>query len=217
MPVRPVVITGHPVLHRVAARVEAFDADLESLVQDMFDTMDAAHGVGLAAPQIGVGLRLFVYDLANDDGVPSRGVVVNPILTTSRIPDVTPDPDSESEGCLSFPGEHFPLVRADRAHVSGYDPRGAPLDFDATDWFARCMQHEFDHLNGKLYVDRLNDKWRRRARKAAKANGWGAPDLSWTPGVDPDPFGHDVLDGECSCGDEHAGTARQGDGESASL
>ena len=217
MPVRPVVITGHPVLHRVAARVESFDDDLASLVRDMFDTMDAAHGVGLAAPQIGVGLRIFVYDLANDDGVPPRGVVINPILSVSRIPDVKPDPDTESEGCLSFPGEHFPLVRADRAHVSGYDLGGAPIDFEATDWFARCMQHEFDHLNGKLYVDRLNDKWRRRARKAAKSHGWGAPDLSWLPGVDPDPFGHDVVDGDCSCGEDHAGTTRHDEGEPASL
>ncbi len=192
MPIRPVVITGDPVLHRVASRVESFDDALAELVQDMYDTMDAAHGVGLAAPQIGVGLRVFVYQMPNDDGVPPRGVVVNPFLTLSRVPDGRPDPDEESEGCLSVPGEHFPLRRAETAQVAGLDRHGRPLAFTATGWFARCMQHEFDHLNGKLYVDRLDDRWAKRARKAVKAHGWGVPGHSWLPGVDPDPFGHDA-------------------------
>jgi peptide deformylase len=203
MSVRPVVITGDPVLHRVAARVERFDAELATLVQDMFDTMDAAHGVGLAAPQIGVGLRVYVYDMANEDGVAPRGVVVNPILTVSRIPEGRADKDSESEGCLSFPGEHFPLKRAEFVHVSGFDATGQSLEFDATGWFARCMQHEFDHLNGRLYVDRLEDRYHRKARKLAKANGWGVAGLTWLPGVDPDPFGHDSSEGECDCGQDH--------------
>jgi peptide deformylase len=190
MAVRPVVITGEPVLHRVAAHVERFDAELAELVQDMFDTMDAAHGVGLAAPQIGVGLRVFVYEMANDDGVPPRGVVINPILALSKVPEGRPDPDSESEGCLSVPGEHFPLRRAERARVNGQDLHGNGIEFEATGWFARCMQHEFDHLNGKLYVDRLDDKHLRKARKAVKGHGWGQPGQSWLPGVDPDPFGH---------------------------
>ncbi|HRW18052.1 MAG TPA: peptide deformylase [Dermatophilaceae bacterium] len=194
MAVRPVVITGEPVLHRVAARVERFDAELADLVQDMYDTMDAAHGVGLAAPQIGVGLRVFVYEMANDDDVPARGVVVNPILALSKVPDGRPDPDTETEGCLSVPGEHFPLRRAETAKVSGQDLDGQPIEFTATGWFARCMQHEFDHLNGKLYVDRLDDRWHKRARKAIKAQGWGKPGHTWLPGVDPDPFGHDDPD-----------------------
>ncbi len=190
MAIRPVVITGEPVLHRVAARVEHFDDELRHLVADMYDTMDAAHGVGLAAPQIGVGLRVFVYEMDNDDGVAPRGVVINPILSLSRVPEGRPDPDTETEGCLSVPGEHFPLRRAERAKVNGVDLHGEPLEFEATGWFARCMQHEFDHLNGKLYVDRLDDKQLRKARKAVKANGWGKPGHSWMPGVDPDPFGH---------------------------
>ena len=190
MAVRPVVITGEPVLHRVAARVERFDDELAQLVADMFATMDAAHGVGLAAPQIGVGLRIFVYEMANDDDVAPRGVVINPILALSRVPEGRPDPDTESEGCLSVPGEHFPLRRAERAKVNGVDLHGDPIEFEATGWFARCMQHEFDHLNGKLYIDRLDDKQLRRARKAVKARGWGTPGHSWLPGVDPDPFGH---------------------------
>ena len=200
MPVRPVVIVGEPVLHRPAARVDAFDDDLRQLVADMYETMDAAHGVGLAAPQIAVGRRLFVYEMVNDDDVPARGVVVNPMLTLSRITDERPDPDSESEGCLSVPGEHFPLKRADHVTVTGFDVDGDPLRFEATGWFARVMQHEFDHLNGLLYVDRLDGKWSRRAKKAVRASGWGIPGQSWLPGVDVDPFGHDDVDDE---DDEH--------------
>lgn len=203
MAVRPVIITGEPVLHRPATRVASFDGELAVLVADMFDTMDAAHGVGLAAPQIGVALRLFVYEMANDDGVPSRGVVVNPILTHSKISAERPDPDLETEGCLSVPGESFPLKRADWVKVSGVDASGEPLEFEATGWFARCMQHEFDHLNGKLYVDRLDERQAKRARKAIKARGWGQPGNSWMPGVDADPFGHDEADLDAGGHDEH--------------
>jgi peptide deformylase len=191
MAVRPIVITGEPVLHRPAALVEAFDDGLRRLVEDMFDTMDAAHGVGLAAPQIAVPLRLFVYEMANDDDVPGRGVIVNPMLSLSRISTDRPDPDTESEGCLSVPGESYPLKRADQVRVVGFDADGEELSFRATGWFARVMQHEFDHLPGLLYVDRLDDKQARRARKAIRANGWGKAGNSWMPGVDRDPFGHD--------------------------
>jgi len=191
MSVRPIVITGEPVLHRPAVLVEAFDDGLRQLVTDMFDTMDAAHGVGLAAPQIAVPLRLFVYEMANDDDVPGRGVIINPMLSLSRISTDRPDPDTESEGCLSVPGESYPLKRADQVSVVGFDADGEELSFRATGWFARVMQHEFDHLNGLLYVDRLDDKQTRRARKAIRANGWGKAGNSWMPGVDRDPFGHD--------------------------
>ena len=191
MTVRPIVITGEPVLHRPAVLVEAFDDGLRQLVADMFDTMDAAHGVGLAAPQIAVPLRLFVYEMANDDDVPGRGVIINPMLSLSRISTDRPDPDTESEGCLSVPGESYPLKRADQVSVVGFDADGEALSFRATGWFARVMQHEFDHLNGLLYVDRLDDKQTRRARKAIRGNGWGKAGNSWMPGVDRDPFGHD--------------------------
>jgi peptide deformylase len=190
MTVHPITITGEPVLHQRARPVEEFDDALRTLIADMFETMDTANGVGLAAPQIGVGLRIFVYGMENDDDVPARGVIVNPTLVTSKIPGSEPDPDEESEGCLSVPGEAFPLKRADWVRVSGFDGDGAPVEFEATGWFARCMQHENDHLDGKLYVDRLNAKHTRRARKAVKANGWGIAGLTWMPGVDPDPFGH---------------------------
>lgn len=192
MAVRPIVITGEPVLHRTAALVTDFDdPDLRTLVEDMFETNDAANGVGLAAPQIGVGLRVFIWKMANDDGVPERGHIVNPIVTTSRVPQERPDPDEDSEGCLSVPGESFPLKRAEKAHVVGFDLDGNRLEFDATGWFARCMQHEYDHLNGTLYVDRLDDRQGKKARKVVKGQGWGKPGHTWMPGVDPDPFGHD--------------------------
>lgn len=194
MPVRRVVITGEPVLHRPAGRVAVFDEGVAALIQDLYDTMDAAHGVGLAAPQIGVGLRVYVYEMSNEDGVPRRGAVVNPILAIGKVSSERPDPDDEVEGCLSVPGEHFPLKRADWVRVSGQDATGEPLEFEATGWFARCMQHEFDHLNGKLYVDRLDERHAKKARRAIRAQGWGKPGMGWLPGVDPDPFGHDEVD-----------------------
>jgi peptide deformylase len=194
MTVRPIVILGEPVLHRRAQQVDAFDDTLRGLVQDMFETMDAANGVGLAAPQIGVGLRVFTWQMENSDGVPPRGVIVNPFVSPSKASPEEPDPNQESEGCLSVPGESYPLKRGERATVSGFDADGGEITFEASGWFARCMQHEYDHLNGFLYVDRLNDRWAKRARKVVKREGWGTPGRSWMPGVDPDPFGHDAPD-----------------------
>jgi peptide deformylase len=173
MPVRPITIAGEPVLHRRAVEVEQFDDELRQLIADMYETMDEANGVGLAAPQIGVGLRIFVYGMVNDDDVAPRGVLVNPTLVTSKVSGAEPD-EEESEGCLSFPGEAFPLKRADWVKVNGYDGDGTPVEFEATGWFARCMQHEFDHLNGTLYVDRLNPRYGRKAKKVAKECGWPA-------------------------------------------
>jgi peptide deformylase len=192
--VRPIVIYGEPVLHRRAEPVAEFDDELRALVADMFETMDAAHGVGLAATQIGVGLRVYTWALPNDDGVPTRGVIVNPYVSASRPPQLEPDPDEEQEGCLSFPGESFPLKRGEKASVTGFDVDGNEVTFESTGWFARCMQHEYDHLNGTLYVDRLGERWGKKAKKAAKRRGWQGAGSFWTPGVDPDPFGHDVPD-----------------------
>ena len=175
MAVRPVVITGEPVLHRTAARVEAFDAELATLVADMFETMDAAHGVGLAAPQVGVGLRLFVYSWSDDDGEAWRGVAINPQLwQTPLVPESVDelDDETESEGCLSIPGERFPLRRAEGVLLRAIDLDGEPYEIEAHGWLARIFQHEFDHLNGLLYVDRLDPKQLKRARKAIRANGW---------------------------------------------
>ena len=190
MSIRPVTIYGEPVLHTRAQEVTEFNDELRELITDMYDTMDAANGVGLAAPQIGVGLRIFTYAYENDDGAPSRGVVVNPRLTLSKVSQANPDPEEEIEGCLSAPALNFPLKRADYARVEGYDGDGNAISFEATDWFARIMQHEYDHLDGYLYVDKLNDKWARRWKKAKKSLGWGVPNLTWMPGTDEDPFGH---------------------------
>ena len=190
MSIRPVTIYGEPVLHTRAAEVTEFNDELRALVQDMYDTMDAANGVGLAAPQIAVGLRIFTYEFAHEDEAPTRGVVINPRLTLSKVSQATPDVDEDVEGCLSAPALNFPLKRAEFARVEGFDAEGNPISFEATGWFARIMQHEYDHLDGYLYVDKLTDKWARRWKKAKKSLEWGVPGLSWMPGTDEDPFGH---------------------------
>ena len=201
MTVRPVVITGDPVLHTRARPVEVIDDEIRDLVADMFETMDAARGVGLAAPQIGVGLRIFTWAMRNDDGIPPRGVVINPYVVASKPPAGDPDPHEESEGCLSVPGESYPLRRGETATLTGQDLDGSEIRYEGTGWFARMLQHEYDHLNGFLYVDRLSGKWARRARKAVRSNGWGEPGLTWMPGVDRDPFGHDEAGAEAEAED----------------
>lgn len=190
VPIRQITVYGEPVLHKRAAEVTEFNEELRALVADMHQTMDAAHGVGLAAPQIGVGLRIFTYIYAEQDTAPERGVLINPKLTLSKISQATPDVDEESEGCLSVPGLSFPLKRADYAKVEGVDEFGKPVSFEAHGWFARIMQHEFDHLDGFLYVDKLVPRWDKRWLKAKKSLGWGVPGNTWLPGTDEDPFGH---------------------------
>ncbi|MEN9606958.1 MAG: hypothetical protein RL605_786, partial [Actinomycetota bacterium] len=145
MAIRPIVITGNPVLHTRASEVTVFDDELRTLVRDMYDTMDKAPGVGLAAPQIGVPLRIFVYDYADDDGTERRGVLINPTLTIGEVVDEPADEDTEVEGCLSVPGERFPLKRAETATVTGVDLDQNPIRIEADGWFARIFQHEFDH------------------------------------------------------------------------
>jgi len=166
--------------------------DLTDLITDMYDTMAAANGVGLAANQIGVGLRLFVYDCAEERGNANyrRGVVINPALETSEIPETMPDPETDDEGCLSVPGESFPCGRATWARVTGLDADGNPVSLEGTGLFARMLQHETGHLDGLLYVDTLIGRHARSAKRAVKSNGWGVPGLSWLPGAEPDPFGH---------------------------
>jgi peptide deformylase len=184
MSVLPIRITGDPVLHTTAAPVVTFDAELRTLVSDMLETMDAAPGVGLAAPQVGVPLRLFVYGYEHDPDGPHRGVAINPTLWITPTPAGEPDDDAESEGCLSVPGERFPLRRSPRARLEAVDLDGAPFALEARGWFARILQHETDHLDGVLYVDRLDFLHQRRAKKAISGNKWGRPGNSWTPGVD---------------------------------
>jgi peptide deformylase len=181
MAVHPIVIAGEPVLHNPTREVETFDDELRTLVDDMFETMAAAAGVGLAANQIGRDLRVFVYDCPDDEGVQHRGVVVNPVLETSERPETMPDPDHDLEGCLSVPGEAFPTGRAQWAKVTGVDVDGKPVEVEGTGYFARCLQHETDHLDGLLYLNRLVGRNAREAKRMLKHNGWGKPGLSWDP------------------------------------
>ena len=148
--------------------------------------------VSTSGDQIGVPLRVFVYDCADEKGrtVRRRGVVVNPVLETSDVPETMPDPDDDDEGCLSVPGESFPTGRATWARVTGLDADGTPITLEGSGLFARMLQHETGHLDGFLYLDRLIGKNHKRAFKAVRAHGWGVPGLSWLPGTDPDPFGH---------------------------
>ena len=185
MTIRPIWVVGDPVLHTPASLVTAFDAALHVLVEDMFETMAAAEGVGLAANQIGVSARVFVYDCPDDEEIMHRGVVVNPVLETSDRPETMPDPDDDWEGCLSVPGEGYPTGRAAWARVTGVDADGAPVEVEGTGFFARCLQHETDHLDGLLFLDRLVGRHTREARKMIKEQGWGVPGLAWTPGTRP--------------------------------
>ena len=184
MAVLPIRITGDPVLHAAASVVSNFDETLVTLVGDMFDTMAAAPGVGLAAPQVGVPLRIFVFNWTDDDGVLWRGAAINPELWITTTPTGEADEESESEGCLSLPGERFPLRRADKAILTATDLDGNPFEIEASGWLARIFQHEFDHLNGVLYVDRLEHDYEKSVAKAIRKGGWGVPDQSWMPGVD---------------------------------
>jgi len=145
---------GDPILRSATAPVTAFDDDLRRLVDRMFAAMYEAQGVGLAANQIGVALRLFVMDC---EGV--KLAVINP-----HVRDLSPDTiDDQLEGCLSVPGRHYPTPRATSATIIGQDERGHPVDRRGEGMVARCFQHEVDHLDGKLYLDRLTGRIRKQA------------------------------------------------------
>lgn len=183
MTVRPITIIGHRALHQTTRRVQGITDDVRALVADMFDTMDAADGAGLAANQVGVRLRIFVYDCAAADGVEQRGVIINPVLEKGVVPPGDPDPHDSLEGCLSVPGENFPTARSEWARVTGTDLDGNPVSVEAQGGtLARCLQHETDHLDGKLYVERLTPTYRTSARDAVKGRGWEAARMTkWDP------------------------------------
>ena len=160
---RPIVTYGSdPVLHRACAPVTAFDQTLRRLVLDMFASMEAADGVGLAANQIGVDARIFVIDCPDADGEDVLGYVVNPELTVLPPREGEPAEEVTEEGCLSVPGPYTELPRAFRARVDGVDVHGDPLSIEATGMAARCLQHEVDHLNGTVYVDLVPAELRER-------------------------------------------------------
>ncbi|MBO8184298.1 peptide deformylase [Streptomyces spirodelae] len=162
--VHPLRRYGDPVLHTAGRPVAAADrSSLPALVEDLYATMYAAYGVGLAACQIGVPLRVFVYDCPDDEDRRHRGHVVNPRLT--RLDGVTV---RGPEGCLSLPGLEAPTPRADVAVIEGEDLTGAPVRVEGSGYFARCLQHEYDHLEGRVYVDRLTGWSRHRTLRAAR-------------------------------------------------
>jgi peptide deformylase len=159
--IRPITRWGTDVLHREVQDVTAFDDDLRILVADMVATMYAAAGVGLAANQIGVDRKVFVFDCPDEDGVHVRGVVCNPLLTLPEERHL----DEHDEGCLSLPGGFVECTRPDWAHVSGVDENGAPVEYTGTGLLARCLQHETDHLYGTVFGDRLPARARKRLYK----------------------------------------------------
>jgi peptide deformylase len=159
--VRRITETGEEVLHKPCRDVTEFGPDLAALIDDMFLTMYTADGAGLAANQVGVDLRVFVYDCPDDDGVRHVGHVVNPVLDPldpagRRLLD-------DSEGCLSVRGAVMDVPRPDRAVVRGLDKDGEPVVVEGTGYFARCLAHETDHVNGHVYLDRLTRRERRDA------------------------------------------------------
>ena len=173
---RPIVTYGSdPVLHRACAPVTVFDEALRRLVLDMFASMAAADGVGLAANQIGVDARVFVIDCPDAAGEDVVGYVVNPALTVLEPHEGEPAEEVTEEGCLSVPGPYAELPRAFRARVDGVDADGAPVSIEATGMAARCLQHEVDHLDGVVYVDRLPEDLRERLLAEAAGPAGGLP------------------------------------------
>jgi peptide deformylase len=176
MAVRPIRLFGDPLLRTKAAPVTDFDAELRALVADLTDTMLDAPGSGLAAPQIGVGLRVFTYNV--DDEV---GHLVNPQLELSDETQLGP------EGCLSIPELTFDCVRALRTVARGFNMYGDPITIEGSDLLARALQHETDHLDGVMFVDRLDRETRRMAMRAIREAEWsGAP--APTVKVSPHPM-----------------------------
>ncbi|MEV0676141.1 peptide deformylase [Actinosynnema sp. NPDC050436] len=163
MTIRRIVPFGTPVLHARTRPVERFDDELRLLVADMYETMDDAPGAGLAANQVGVDLRVFVYDCGPD----ARGCLVNPVL--ERLDGGLQD---GGEGCLSAPGLGYPTPRALNVRCSGFDEHGVARVVTASGYLARCFQHEVDHLDGVVYVQRLGGKARRRAERDVVGSAW---------------------------------------------
>lgn len=164
MTIRPVRLYGDPVLETPAEPIARFDADTARLVDDLIDTMHDEGGVGMAAPQIGVSARVFVYDI---DG--RVGHLINPELT---FPDDVLH--TAPEGCLSIPGLRYDTTRYVTVIANGVDMHGQPQRIDGTGLLARCIQHETDHLDGILFLDRLDEASRAAALDEIAAADWAA-------------------------------------------
>jgi peptide deformylase len=161
--IRPIRELGDPVLRTPADPVRSFDRELAALVRDLEETVDHPGRAGLAAPQIGVSLRVFSY---NVDG--EIGHLVNPVITS--LSEETQDDD---EGCLSVPGLYAPTVRAMRAVAEGFDADGRPLRLEGSGLMARCLQHEVDHLEGTVFLDRLRGEARKKAFRTLRDRSVG--------------------------------------------
>jgi len=161
MSVKPVRLFGDPVLTTPAAEVTTFDKELRQLVADLTMTMQEAPGVGLAAPQIGVSLRVFTYDV--DDEI---GHLINPVL------DLSEEIQDGPEGCLSLPGLTFDTKRSMSVVAKGMNMYGEPVTIIGTELLSRCVQHETDHLDGVLFIDRLDALARKEAMKAIRETEW---------------------------------------------
>lgn len=168
---RPIRYLGDPVLRTTAELVTSFDKEsrkeLSRLIDDMFASMYEAEGVGLAANQIGNGLAVFVYDCHDDDDNWYVGHLINPEIVAADG-----GPTSDTEGCLSVPALRYDTTRAWHAVVRGLDLDGGEVEVEGTGNFARCLQHETDHLSGKVYIDRLEGEPRRSALRDIRAAQW---------------------------------------------
>ena len=161
MSIQPIRLFGDPVLTTPASLVVDFDKELRVLVKDLTDTMLEAPGAGLAAPQIGVPLRVFVWDI--DEAI---GHLINPTL------DLSEEMQDGEEGCLSFPALSYETPRAFRAVAKGFNMYGEPITVEGTELLARCLQHETDHLDGIVFIDRLSKEDRKRAMKEIRESEW---------------------------------------------
>jgi peptide deformylase len=170
--VYPIVRYGQPVLEAMAQPIAAFDTpELHQLIEDMFESMYAARGVGLAAPQIGIGKRVAVIDVSTGEDPSQKIVLINPEIVARE------GAQTGEEGCLSLPTFREPVTRAQKVTVKAWDTKGAEFEMTGEDLLARAFQHETDHLNGMLYITHISplkrDLIRRKVRKLQKAGEWG--------------------------------------------
>ena len=183
--IRPITRWGTPVMHARTRPVTSFDHELHELVRDMFATMYAAEGVGLAATQVGIDLAVFVFDCPDDEHLRQVGVVCNPevILPEGKERKL----ETADEGCLSLPGAYLELARPDHAVCRGQDHRGDPVEVVGTGLLARCLQHETDHLNGTVFGDRLSGRARKKLWALHEERAENYPD-DWpvSPRIDDD-------------------------------
>jgi peptide deformylase len=165
MAIRDIRLFGDPILRTAADPVTDFDKQLRGIVKDLTQTLDEAQGAGLAAPQIGVGLRVFAYAVGDE-----RGHLVNPVL---GFPDA--EEQEGEEGCLSFPGIYYDVKRRLNTVAKGFTEHGDPVQVVGTQVLARCLQHETDHLDGVLFIDRMDTATRKLAMREIREADWNAP------------------------------------------